>query len=42
MSSRAAQLSIVDALIANLALANYERANDTIRYTFEFLSFKRF
>lgn len=41
MTSRIAQLAIVDALIACLALANYERAVDTIARTFDVLSTKR-
>jgi DNA-binding MurR/RpiR family transcriptional regulator len=41
MTSRIAQLSIVDALIAALALANYERAVATIAKTFDVLSIKR-
>jgi RpiR family carbohydrate utilization transcriptional regulator len=42
MTSRIAQLSIVDALIANLALASYDRSVATIKQTFEVLSSKRF
>jgi DNA-binding MurR/RpiR family transcriptional regulator len=42
MTSRIAQLSIVDTLIACLAMANYDKAVDTIRRTFEVLSVKRF
>lgn len=41
MASRIAQLAIVDALIASLALADYERAVSTIRHTFDVLSVKR-
>lgn len=41
MTSRIAQLGIVDALIACLALADYERAVATIGKTFEVLSTKR-
>jgi RpiR family carbohydrate utilization transcriptional regulator len=41
MTSRIAQLAIVDALIACLALADYERAVETISKTFEVLSTKR-
>lgn len=41
MTSRIAQLGIVDALIACLALARYERSVDTVRKTFEVLSIKR-
>lgn len=42
MTSRIAQLSIVDTLIACLAMATYDKAVDTIRRTFEVLSVKRF
>jgi RpiR family carbohydrate utilization transcriptional regulator len=42
MTSRIAQLGIVDALIACLAMASYDRSVDTIRRTFEVLSAKRF
>jgi RpiR family transcriptional regulator, carbohydrate utilization regulator len=42
MASRIAQLCIVDALIACLAIANYDDAVETIRSTFEVLSVKRF
>jgi RpiR family carbohydrate utilization transcriptional regulator len=42
MTSRIAQLGIVDALIACLAMATYDRAVETIRKTFEVLSTKRF
>ena len=42
MTSRIAQLAIVDALIACLALATYDRAVDTIARTFDVLSTKRF
>jgi RpiR family transcriptional regulator, carbohydrate utilization regulator len=42
MTSRIAQLAIIDALIACLALASYDRAVDTIGKTFEVLSTKRF
>lgn len=42
MTSRIAQLSIVDALIANLALASYDKAVRTIKQTFDVLSIKRF
>jgi DNA-binding MurR/RpiR family transcriptional regulator len=41
MTSRIAQLAIVDALIACLALADYERSTATIARTFEVLSTKR-
>lgn len=42
MTSRIAQLAIVDALIACLALATYDRAVGTIAKTFDVLSTKRF
>lgn len=42
MASRIAQLGIVDALIASLAISNYDEAVETIRSTFEVLSVKRF
>jgi DNA-binding MurR/RpiR family transcriptional regulator len=42
MTSRIAQLCIVDALIANLALGSYDRAVKTIKQTFDVLSIKRF
>jgi DNA-binding MurR/RpiR family transcriptional regulator len=42
MISRIAQLAIIDALIACLALADYDRSVDTIASTFEVLSTKRF
>jgi RpiR family transcriptional regulator, carbohydrate utilization regulator len=42
MASRIAQLAIIDALIAKLALDTYDRAVDTIGKTFEVLSTKRF
>ncbi|OYX32355.1 MAG: transcriptional regulator [Caulobacterales bacterium 32-69-10] len=41
MASRIAQLCVVDALIANLALADYDRAVGTLKHTFETLSIKR-
>lgn len=41
MTSRIAQLAIVDTLIAGLALADYDRALETISHTFEVLSNKR-
>jgi DNA-binding MurR/RpiR family transcriptional regulator len=41
MTSRIAQLAIVDTLIASLALANYERSVATIERTFEVLAIKR-
>ena len=42
MTSRIAQLCVIDALIAALALADYDRATETLRQTFEVLSIKRF
>jgi DNA-binding MurR/RpiR family transcriptional regulator len=42
MTSRIAQLCVLDALIAALALADYERATQTLQSTFETLSLKRF
>ncbi|MCP1676685.1 DNA-binding MurR/RpiR family transcriptional regulator [Natronocella acetinitrilica] len=42
MTSRIAQLAVVDALIAALALRDYEGAADTIRRTSEVLSIKRY
>ncbi len=42
MTSRIAQLAIVDALIASLALANYDTAVGTIQNTFDVLSAKRY
>ncbi len=42
MTSRIAQLCVVDALIAGLALADYERATDVLKKTFDVLSIKRF
>jgi len=42
MTSRIAQLAILDALIACLALATYDRAVATIAKTFDVLSTKRF
>lgn len=42
MTSRIAQLCVLDALIAALALADYDRATETLRRTFETLSIKRF
>jgi RpiR family transcriptional regulator, carbohydrate utilization regulator len=41
MTSRIAQLATIDALIAALALADYDRAVDTIERTFEVLATKR-
>jgi DNA-binding MurR/RpiR family transcriptional regulator len=42
MASRIAQLCVVDALIAALALADYERSTEALRQTFDVLSIKRF
>lgn len=42
MTSRIAQLCVVDALIATLALADYDRATKTLKQTFDTLSIKRF
>jgi RpiR family carbohydrate utilization transcriptional regulator len=42
MASRIAQLAIVDALIACLALSDYEKALKTIQHTFGVLSTKRY
>lgn len=42
MTSRLAQLAIIDALIACLALADYDKSVDTLKRTFEVLSLKRF
>jgi DNA-binding MurR/RpiR family transcriptional regulator len=42
MTSRIAQLCVVDALIAALALADYERSVETLKQTFDVLSIKRF
>lgn len=42
MMSRIAQLCVVDALIAALALADHDRATETLRSTFDTLSSKRF
>lgn len=41
MTSRIAQLAIIDALIAALALADYDRALETIGMTFDVLATKR-
>jgi DNA-binding MurR/RpiR family transcriptional regulator len=41
MTSRIAQLCVVDALIAALALDDYDRATQTLRSTFDTLSIKR-
>jgi len=42
MASRIAQLCVIDTLIAALAIADYERATDTLQKTFDVLSIKRF
>lgn len=42
MTSRIAQLCVIDALIAALGLADYDRATDVLRQTFDVLSIKRF
>ncbi|MFA7441409.1 MAG: MurR/RpiR family transcriptional regulator [Sphingomonadaceae bacterium] len=42
MASRIAQLCVVDALIAALAMADYDRATEILRQTFDVLSMKRF
>lgn len=42
MTSRIAQLCVLDALIAVLALADYDRATETLQSTFQTLSMKRF
>lgn len=42
MTSRIAQLCVVDALIAALALADYDRATDVLKKSSEVLSIKRF
>lgn len=42
ITSRIAQLCVVDALIAGLALADYDRATDILKKTFDVLSIKRF
>lgn len=42
MTSRIAQLCVVDALIAALALADYERSTEALQQTFDTLSLKRF
>jgi DNA-binding MurR/RpiR family transcriptional regulator len=41
MTSRIAQLCVVDALIAALALVDYDRATATLKHTFDTLSTKR-
>lgn len=42
MTSRIAQLCVVDALIAALALGDYDRATETLKQTFDVLSVKRY
>lgn len=42
MTSRIAQLCVLDALIAVLALADYDRATEVLKQTFDTLSIKRF
>lgn len=42
MTSRLAQLAIIDALIACLALSDYEKSVRTLRKTFDVLSLKRY
>ncbi|MNL27091.1 hypothetical protein D3C87_1486590 [compost metagenome] len=42
MTSRLAQLAIVDTLIACLALSDYDKAVSTLRSTFDVLSNKRY
>lgn len=42
MTSRIAQLCVIDALIAALALADYDRSTEVLRQTFDVLSIKRF
>jgi DNA-binding MurR/RpiR family transcriptional regulator len=42
MTSRIAQLCVLDALIAALALADYDRSTASLQTTFETLSIKRF
>lgn len=42
MTSRIAQLAIIDALIACLALSDYEKSIRTLRQTFDVLSLKRY
>lgn len=42
MTSRLAQLAIIDALIACLALSDYEKSVATLRKTFDVLSLKRY
>lgn len=42
MTSRIAQLCVIDALISSLALADYERSTVALQETFDVLSIKRF
>ncbi|MBA4226138.1 MAG: transcriptional regulator [Hyphomonas sp.] len=42
MTSRIAQLCVIDTLIAALAMADYDHATETLRETFDVLSIKRF
>lgn len=42
MTSRIAQLCVIDALIAGLAMADYDNATDVLKKTFDVLSIKRF
>jgi DNA-binding MurR/RpiR family transcriptional regulator len=42
MTSRIAQLCVVDALIAGLALSDYDRSTAALKQTFDVLSIKRF
>ena len=42
MTSRIAQLCVIDALIAGLALADYDNATEALKKTFDVLSIKRF
>ncbi|MBU4432803.1 MAG: MurR/RpiR family transcriptional regulator [Alphaproteobacteria bacterium] len=42
MTSRIAQLCVIDSLIAAMGLADYERATEVLRHTFDVLSIKRF
>ncbi|MEJ0038992.1 MAG: hypothetical protein WDO68_23505 [Gammaproteobacteria bacterium] len=41
MSSRIAQLSVADALVANVALARHDQAIETLKKTFDVLSLRR-
>jgi DNA-binding MurR/RpiR family transcriptional regulator len=42
MTSRLAQLAIVDVLVASLALTEYEKSVASLRHTFDVLSIKRY